>query len=248
MGDLNMSKFYQAIIFDLDGTLLNTLQDLAASTNYALSYMGFPTRTLAEVRKFVGNGVAKLIERAVPLGTAPEAISETLGIFKAHYAEHCEDTTAPYEGITALLDALLAEGKTIAVVSNKIDSAVSVLCKKYFGDRITLCIGDREGIRKKPAPDSVHEVLRRLHIAKEDAVYIGDSEVDIETAKNAEMDCVSVTWGFRDMDVLLDTWGLTNLAWDEKGTLKEGVFYGKGVAYFADSVRELEKILLCREK
>jgi phosphoglycolate phosphatase len=248
MGDLNMRKSYQAIIFDLDGTLLNTLEDLAASTNYALVCMGFPTRTLAEVRKFVGNGVAKLMERAVPNGTSPEEITKTLEVFKTHYAEHCEDKTAPYEGITALLDALLADGKTIAVVSNKIDSAVSVLCKKYFGDRITLCIGDKEGICKKPSPDSVNETLRILNIKKEDAVYIGDSEVDIETAKNAEMDCISVTWGFRDMDMLLDTWGLKDFAWDEKSTSKEGVFYGKGTAYFARSVQELEKILLCREK
>ena len=110
--------------------------------------------------------------------------------------------TAIYDGICPLLQTLIDEGYRLAVVSNKIDSAVSVLCKKYFGDRITLCIGDREGIRKKPAPDSVHEVLRRLHIAKEDAVYIGDSEVDIETARNAGIDCIGVDWGFRDGEYL----------------------------------------------
>ncbi len=243
-----MIQSYQAMIFDLDGTLLDTLEDLAASTNYALSYMGFPCRTTEEVRNFVGNGVMKLIERAVPEGTAPEIVKETLDIFKAHYAEHCEDKTAPYEGILSLLDALLTEGKTLAVVSNKIDSAVSVLCKKYFGDRMTVCVGDKEGMRKKPAPDSVEEALRVLDIRKEDAVYIGDSEVDIETAKNAEMDCVSVTWGFRDMDELLDAWGITNACLNEKSTPYDGIFYGKGTAYFAHSVQELAKILLHAEK
>ncbi len=237
-------KDYKAIIFDLDGTLLNTLDDLADSTNFALSAMGYPTRTLKEVRAFVGNGVAKLIERAVPANTSPEKTAETLAVFKEHYALHCEDKTAPYAGIMALLDTLLANGKTLAVVSNKLDSAVSVLCKKYFGERMTVTVGDREGIRKKPYPDSVYEVLQHLGIEKEDAVYIGDSDVDIETAKNAEMDGISVTWGFRDLDVLVKAWGFSETEKMKLGTFGAGLSYGKGTAYFADSADEVLKILL----
>ncbi len=236
-------KDYKAIIFDLDGTLLNTLDDLAASTNFALTKMGYPTRTLTEIRAFVGNGVAKLIERAVPVGTSAEKTAETLAIFKEHYALHCEDKTAPYEGITALLDALLANGKTLAVVSNKLDSAVSVLCRKYFGERFAVTVGDRDGIRKKPYPDSVYEVLHHLGIEKEDAVYIGDSDVDIETAKNAEMDGISVTWGFRDLEVLVKAWGFSELDKAKCGGLGEGLSYEKGTAYFADSADEVLKIL-----
>ncbi len=244
MGDLTMGKQYKAIIFDLDGTLLNTLDDLAASTNYALRTMGFPERSLTEVRRFVGNGIQKLIERAIPANTSPALSKQTLAVFKTHYAAHCEDHTAPYEGILPLLDALLAEGKTLAVVSNKIDSAVAVLCKKYFGDRMTVSVGDREGIRKKPAPDSVNEVLQHLGIDKNEAIYIGDSDVDIETAKNAEMDCISVTWGFRDMDVLMQAWGFEPYEHIEDAVFAKGKCYGKGMAYFARTAEEVQKILL----
>ncbi len=237
---------YKAIIFDLDGTLLDTLDDLANSTNHALHEMGYPTRTREEIRAFVGNGVAKLIERAVPIGTSVEKTAETLAIFKAHYAAHCEDKTAPYEGICELLDILLINGKTLAVVSNKLDSAVSVLCKRYFGDRMTVTVGDRDGIRKKPFPDSVEEVLRVLGIEKEDAVYIGDSDVDIETAKNAGMDGVSVTWGFRNADLLKKTWGIP--VETAKESEIHGISCGKNTVYFADTAKDLEKILLNAEK
>ncbi len=237
-------KDYKAIIFDLDGTLLNTLDDLAASTNHALREMGYPERTLLEVRTFVGNGVAKLIERAVPAGTALEKAEETLAVFKKHYATHCEEKTAPYEGVISLLDKLLENGKILAVVSNKLDSAVAVLCKQYFGDRMTVTVGDRDGIRKKPYPDSVNEVLARLGISKEEAIYIGDSDVDIETAKNAEMDCISVTWGFRDRDILLRAWQFDLTRKTEHRDWKKGISYGKGIAYFADTAHEVENILL----
>ena len=241
-------KAYKLAIFDLDGTLLDTLQDLANSTNYALCAMGFPTRRIDEVRSFVGNGIKKLIERAVPTGTPSEDIEKTFSIFKSYYADHCEDKTKPYNGIMALLDRLKEENVLIAVVSNKIDSAVSVLCEKYFGDRIVMSVGDREGIEKKPAPDSVLEVLHSLDIKKEDAVYIGDSEVDIQTAKNAEMDCISVTWGFRDREYLANVWGFQNDARLQIIKGQSGVRYEKGLAYFADSPKKVEKILLSEKE
>ena len=213
---------YHTIIFDLDGTLLDTLQDLADSTNFALKTMGFPERTLEEVRTFVGNGVAKLIERAIPKETDRETFLKTLSVFKEHYALHCEDHTKLYDGILQLLDMLLQNGAKLAVVSNKTDSAVRVLCEKYLGDRITISVGDREGIARKPEPDSVLEVLKKLNVSTEDAVYIGDSEVDILTAQNAKMDAIIVTWGFRDREFLIRN----------------------GAPVLADSAEELGKMIL----
>ena len=202
---------YKIAIFDLDGTLLDTLQDLAISTNFALEASGYPKRTLQEIRSFVGNGIEKLIERAVPAGISTEERKRTLEVFKSHYATHCEDHTAPYEGVTELLDRLIEKNIPIAVVSNKIDFAVQTLCEKYFGARIAIAVGEREGIRRKPYPDSVSEVLRKVDVAPSDAVYIGDSEVDILTANNAKTDMIIVTWGFRDRDFLIES-GATVLA------------------------------------
>ena len=213
---------YKIAVFDLDGTLLNTLSDLATSTNFALSSCGYPKRTTEEIRRFVGNGIEKLIERAVPDGLSSEERACVLKAFKAHYAEHCEDRTAPYEGIMSLLDRLIEAGMPIAVVSNKIDFAVKALCEKYFGDRIAVAVGEREGIRRKPYPDSVWEVLRKVNVAPSEAVYIGDSEVDILTANHAGMDMVIVTWGFRDKDFLIKS----------------------GATVLADSTEELEDLLL----
>lgn len=191
------------VIFDLDGTLLNTLDDLADSVNFALEAKGFPTRSLEEVRGFVGNGIAKLIERAVPDDIDARTIEETLSIFKKHYAENCENKTAPYEGILTMLSFLKEKGYKLAVVSNKIDSAVVCLCEKYFGSYLSVAVGDKEGRNKKPAPDSVFEVMERLNSRPEDCIYIGDSDVDILTAQNAGIPCISVTWGFRDCDFLI---------------------------------------------
>lgn len=196
-------KKYDAVVFDLDGTLLDTIDDLTDSVNFALSEEGFALHTVSEVKSFVGNGIAKLIDRSVPEGTSEEKKSRTLESFKRHYAADCENKTKPYDGILKLLDDLRDAGFKIAVVSNKIDSAVSVLCKKYFGDRIDFCVGDREGLARKPAPDAVFEALKKLSSAPERAVYVGDSDVDIKTAENAGMDCISVSWGFRPRDFLL---------------------------------------------
>lgn len=194
------------VIFDLDGTLLNTLDDLADSTNYALSKFGYPTRTIEEVQQFVGNGVAKLIERAIPDGKNNPNFEKCLSIFKENYAQNMYNKTAPYNGIIEMLSNLKSKGIKIAVVSNKFDLAVKELCKKYFEGFIDFAAGENEaqGIKKKPAPDTVISVLTEFNFAPEDAVYVGDSDVDIMTAKNSNMPCISVTWGFRDKKFLLE--------------------------------------------
>ena len=200
---------YKTYIFDLDGTLLSTLADLAASTNYALRTHHMPERSLDEVRRFVGNGVKKLMERAIPDGLNNPLFEETFATFRQHYMQHNLDTTQPYPGIMQLLEQLKAEGKNIAVVSNKFYAATRELCRHFFGELVPVAIGEREDIRKKPAPDTVIEALRELGVDKEGAVYIGDSDVDIMTAKNSGMPCVSVLWGFRDKEFLLEHGAIT---------------------------------------
>lgn len=197
-----MKHKYTLAIFDLDGTILNTLDDLAASVNAALAACALPPRTTDEVRSFVGNGIRRLIDRSVPKGTEKDLTDDVFARFKEHYALHCADRTAPYDGIIAVLEALRARGIKTAVVSNKADFAVKELCSRYFDGLLDEAIGEREGIKIKPAPDSVNEVLSRLGVSHENAVYIGDSDVDIQTAKNACMDCISVCWGFRSKDFL----------------------------------------------
>lgn len=193
------------VIFDLDGTLLNTLDDLADSTNFALSKFNYPTRTIEEVRQFVGNGVAKLIERAIPEGKNNPNFEKCLAIFKENYAQNMYNKTAPYNGILDMLANLKSKGLKIAVVSNKFDLAVKELCQKYFNGYIDFAAGENEaaGIKKKPAPDTVLEVLKKFNLNPNEAIYVGDSDVDIMTAKNSEMPCISVTWGFRDEKFLL---------------------------------------------
>lgn len=190
-------KKYKAVIFDLDGTLLDTLEDLKDSVNYALGNAGMPLRSLEEVRTFVGNGVRRLMELAVPFGEENPEFAKVFEEFKKHYALHCNDKTAPYPHIMELLSELKARGYQMAVVSNKFYGAVQELRKLYFEGYIETAIGEKEGIRRKPAKDTVVAALRELGIDKEDAVYVGDSEVDIATAENAGMDCIVVAWGFR---------------------------------------------------
>lgn len=194
---------YSTYVFDLDGTLLNTLDDLAASCNYALKAHSMPERTIEEVRMFVGNGVKKLMERAVPGGLENPDFEDTLDTFRKHYLEHSLDTTQPYDGIMGMLANLKREGKNIAVVSNKFYAATRELCHHFFGDYVSVAIGEREDIRKKPAPDTVFEAFRELGVDRTNAVYIGDSEVDVMTAKNCGIPCISVLWGFRDKDFLI---------------------------------------------
>lgn len=190
------------VIFDLDGTLLNTLGDLTDATNFALGTLGYPARTEDEVRAFVGNGIGKLIERALPAGAGEADAQKALAAFKEHYESHCTHRTAPYAGVPELLDRLEGNGYRLAIVSNKADFAVQLLRDRYF-PRIALAIGEREGIGRKPAPDSLLAAMETLSSRPEDTVYVGDSDVDIETARNAGVDCVSVTWGFRTVGFLM---------------------------------------------
>ena len=195
----------QLVIFDLDGTLLNTIEDLGHAANYALQKHGMPTHTLASYPFFVGNGVRQLMIQAVPGGTDHPLFEEVLATFRYHYMEHSLDTTRPYEGIKETLAALKTRGCRLAVVSNKMKAATQNLCQHFFPDLIEIAVGEDEaaGIRKKPAPDLVDTALQRLGLGPDNAVYIGDSEVDIMTAKNAGLPCISVLWGFREHNFLL---------------------------------------------
>lgn len=194
---MGRNKKYEAVIFDLDGTLLNTLEDLKDSVNYGLKKYDMQERTLEEIRRFVGNGIQRLIQLAVPKGTGLEEENKVFDAFKEYYKVHCNDKTDLYPGISNLLAELKKRGFAMAIVSNKLQEGVDALSRQYFKTYLDVAIGAREGIQKKPAPDSVIEALRLLDIPKERAVYVGDSEVDIATAQNAQMDCITVTWGFR---------------------------------------------------
>ena len=204
---------YKTYIFDLDGTLLDTLGDLAASVNFALRTHGMPEHSIDDVRRFVGNGVRKLMERAIPDGVGNPLFEDAFATFRQHYMAHSLDTTRPYEGIPETLAALKARGCHLAVVSNKMMAATQALCSHFFPDTIEVAIGEDEaaGIRKKPASDTVFAVLRALNVSPPEpgegrgdlnAVYVGDSDVDIQTAHNSGLPCISVLWGFRDRDFL----------------------------------------------
>ena len=188
----------KAVIWDLDGTLLNTLDDLAASVNAALAMNGMPLRSTEEVRAFVGNGIRKLMVRAVPGGEANPAFDKALEDFTRHYGAHSRDRTRPYDGILEMLDRLSAAGVKHAIVSNKIDFAVKALSRAYFGERMCAAIGDDPSRARKPAPDSVLAAMREMGVTAQETVYVGDSDVDVLTARNAGVPCVAVLWGFRD--------------------------------------------------
>ena len=214
-------KSYETYIFDLDGTLLNTIDDLAASTNYALRTNGLPECTVSEVQTYVGNGVRKLMERAVPDGDRNPKFNDAYIAFRQHYSEHNMDLTTPYPGIIDMLKEMRDKGKRIAVVSNKFYLATKSLCDHFFSGLVEVAIGERESIRKKPAPDTVVEALRQLGVSKDNAVYVGDSDVDILTANNCGIPCISVLWGFRSREFLLSHGATTFvsrpeelLAWD----------------------------------
>lgn len=196
---------YSTAIFDLDGTLLDSLEDLHLSTNVALAEHGLPARSLEEVRRFVGNGIRKLVERAVPAGTGAAEQEAVYEDFCAHYAAHCEDNTGPYPGILELLARLRAAGVRLAVVSNKGDFAVQELVARQFPGAFDAILGENEaaGIRKKPAPDMVEAALARMGADRDGMAYIGDSEVDVQTAASVGCPCISCTWGFRSVDDLL---------------------------------------------
>lgn len=216
-----MRQNIDTVIFDMDGTVLDTLQDLADAVNVALRAFDMPERTIDEVRSFVGNGVKRLLELSVPGGFTNPRFEEVFAKFREYYGVHCNDKTKAYDGILPLLRELEKEGYALAIVSNKLDSAVKELNEIYFEGIVKVAIGEVEGIAKKPAPDMVEKALRELGKTKETAVYVGDSDVDLMTAKNAGLPCISVLWGFR-----------------EEGFLKE-----QGAQYFARTPAEIPKLI-----
>lgn len=195
---------YDTVIFDLDGTLLDTLDDLTNAVNFSLEEYGFAPRTKAEVRSFVGNGILVLMKKALPENIDEEKFNEIFTFFKEYYTSNCRIKTKPYDGIMELLKYLKANNYKMAIVSNKNDEAVKDLTEYYFEDFISISVGQRDGIRRKPAPDTVNEAIAELHSDKENTIYVGDSEVDKETCDNAHIKCALVDWGFRDRDKLLE--------------------------------------------
>ena len=213
---------YKAVLFDMDGTLLDTLEDLRDSTNHALAQMGYPLRGIEEIRRFIGNGAEKQIRRAVPEGTSEGKIMETLAAFRAYYQDHCQIKTKVYDGLLDVLSELKEKGVKMAVVSNKPDAAVKKLSREYFGDRLDYAIGPSDGVRCKPYPDMAEEALKALGVEKKDAVFVGDSEVDVQTGLNAGLDVIAVSWGFRSREVVIEA----------------------GASKIADNASELEKLIL----
>lgn len=213
---------YKAVLFDMDGTLLDTLEDLCDSTNHALAQMGYPLRGIEEIRRFIGNGAEKQIRRAVPEGTSEGKIMETLAAFLAYYQDHCQIKTKVYDGLLDVLSELKEKGVKMAVVSNKPDAAVKKLSREYFGDRLDYAIGPSDGVRCKPYPDMAEEALKALGVEKKDAVFVGDSEVDVQTGLNAGLDVIAVGWGFRSREVVIEA----------------------GASKIADNASELEKLIL----
>ncbi|MBQ0167988.1 MAG: HAD family hydrolase [Treponema sp.] len=216
---------YSAVIFDLDGTLLDTLEDLAESCNFAMKSCGFKEHSIEAVRSFVGNGYSRLIELAVPDGKNNPLYQQALKAGKDYYSKNWQNRTKPYEGILSLVSELNAAGIKTGIVSNKPDAEVKKLAALYFPKQITeeTAIGEKEaeGIRRKPFPDSVNRVLEILRVKKENALYVGDSEVDIETARNASIDCLSVSWGFREKSYLIE----------------------KGAVHIADTIQEAKDFI-----
>ncbi len=197
-------KGYKGIIFDLDGTLLNTLEDIADAVNHTMAQYDLEEKTIEEVRKFVGNGVKRLIELCVPMGEQHPSFDAILDTFTTYYEANSNHKTRPYDNILDLLEFLSSENYHLAIVSNKIDIAVKDLNKQYFSKWIEIAIGETREIRRKPAADMVRACLNQMKLSPSEVVYVGDSEVDILTAKNSGIDCISVDWGFRDSKWLMD--------------------------------------------
>lgn len=194
----------KAVIFDLDGTLLDTLEDLTDSVNAALSKYGYPQKTIEQIRSYVGNGIRNLIQKCIDGGTQNPDYEKVFQAFREHYKMNCSNKTKPYDGVCDLIQKLKADGIKLAIVSNKADFAVKELNDFYFKEFQMTAIGEREGIARKPSPDTVNQALKKLQTEADYAVYVGDSEVDIQTAANAKMPCISVLWGFREKNVLME--------------------------------------------
>lgn len=193
---------YTSVLFDLDGTLLDTLGDLTAAMNRTLTRHGLPERTRQQMRTALGNGARRLMELSVPAGTDGALFETLLAEYNADYAAHCRIETAPYPGVDALLRQLHAQGRKLAIVSNKPDEAVRALRAEFFADAVPIAVGEKQGIRRKPAPDTLLTAMAQLGAERTSTVYVGDSEVDIATARAAGLPCISVLWGFRDRDLL----------------------------------------------
>ena len=194
---------YKTVIFDLDGTLLDTLEDLMNSVNYALASFGLPERSYGEIRDRVGHGIRNLVDRSVPDGTDAALTDRVFGCFKEHYQLHCTDKTAPYPGVNDLMIKLKNEGIRIGIISNKADPAVRELVPVYFDGLVDIARGELPGVPKKPAPDGVLRMMDEFGAKPEETVYVGDSDVDLATAVNSGIDHVIVTWGFRDREFLI---------------------------------------------
>ena len=207
---------YELLVFDMDGTILDTLEDLKNSMNYTLRLYHMPERTLDEIRAFVGNGIRRLIERAVVAGTSDEQITAMYKDFMKYYEVHCADNTKPYDGILDTIRHLRSLGYKTAVVSNKAHPAVLELCDQYFPGLFDLAIGEKPDVARKPAPDMVHMALNHFNISKEKAVYIGDSDVDVATARNSELDMIAVDWGFRSRECLMEQGATTIISKPEE--------------------------------
>ena len=213
---------YRAVVFDLDGTLLYTLEDLYLATNHALATLGLPPRSRDEVRQYIGNGYRNLFRLAVPAGSSDELQEQALAIFNTYYLEHSEDHTEPYPGIPELLEQLRDAGYLLAVVSNKGDAAVQHLMDACFPGMFCAVAGEREGIRRKPAPDTVLAVMRQMGVSAAETIYVGDSEVDVATAANVGCACVAVTWGYRSVAQLREA----------------------GATLFADTTQEVAQLVM----
>ena len=203
-------KKISTVIFDLDGTLLDSLQDLADSTNHVLAQFGYPVHTLEDIRRFVGNGVRVLMERAVPDNLTPTEFETVFSEFKAYYVDHCMDKTKPYPGIKKKKKKLKANHYKVAIVSNKLQGGVDELYARFFKDLVQVAVGECPEVKRKPSPDMVNKALEKLGSTADEAVYVGDSDVDLATARNSGLPCISVLWGFRDRDFLIQN-GVTHL-------------------------------------
>lgn len=188
---------YEAVIFDFDGTLLYTVQDLTDAVNYAVARRGYPTHSVRAIERMIGNGVNMLVSRALPRGFDTPEYERIMDDFRAFYRAHCQDNTRPYDGVPEMLARLRAEGRKLAIVTNKYQTAAELLRKQFFADSVELIVGDFEGRRRKPEPDGVLIALEKLGADPSRAVYVGDTEVDMQTAENAGLDCICVAWGYR---------------------------------------------------
>lgn len=213
---MRIGKNIKGVIFDLDGTLLDTLEDLTDAVNHVMNQFSLETKTLDQVRSYVGNGVINLIEQCVLGGQSYVQFQEVLSTFIMYYDANCDHKTRPYEGVLALIEKLHSDGRQLGIVSNKFDSAVKELNRQYFHSWIDFALGVTEALHRKPAPDMVYACIEQMHLKPEEVVFIGDSEVDLKTAQNAGIECISVLWGFRSQEILLEN-GATQLV----STVKE---------------------------